>query len=105
MGDEGYWLYIQDRTINPEKMEGLKLCSAPGAHIWNRNKGDEEYWLYIQDRTINPEKMEVFSSSKFTSTPERNRLYVENMEFLQVLKHALRRCRRDAMAGIATPTD
>ncbi|CAE6412973.1 unnamed protein product [Rhizoctonia solani] len=34
----------------------------------------------------------AFSSSKFTCTPERNKISEEHMEYLQVLKHSLHRC-------------
>ncbi|CCO33284.1 hypothetical protein BN14_07358 [Rhizoctonia solani AG-1 IB] len=47
--------------------------------------------LPVQASSASSER--TFSSSKFTRTPERNRISEEHMEYLQVLKHILhRRC-------------
>ncbi|EUC60763.1 hAT family dimerization protein, partial [Rhizoctonia solani AG-3 Rhs1AP] len=103
--DEEYWLYVQDGTINPEQMEAFEIVQW---WIENRYKYPILYYMAMnilpaQASSVSSER--VFSSSKLTSTPERNRLSVENMEFLQVLKHALCRHWRDAMTGIVIPTD
>lgn len=47
--------------------------------------------LPVQASSVSSER--VFSSSKLTFTRERNQLSAENMEYLQVLKHALHRRR------------
>ncbi|KAG8697387.1 hypothetical protein FRC09_007904 [Ceratobasidium sp. 395] len=48
--------------------------------------------LPVQASSVSSER--VFSSSKLTCTAARNRITSENMEYLQVLKHALHRRRR-----------
>jgi hypothetical protein len=45
--------------------------------------------LPVQASSVSSER--AFSSSKFTCTPERNRISEEHMEYLQVLKHSLHR--------------
>lgn len=50
--------------------------------------------LPVQASSVSSER--VFSSSKMTCTAERNRLSVQTMEALQVLKHALDQRRRDS---------
>ncbi|KAG8790559.1 hypothetical protein FRC12_011565 [Ceratobasidium sp. 428] len=47
--------------------------------------------LPVQASSVSSER--VFSSSKMTCTRERNKISAENMEYLQVLKHALYRRR------------
>ncbi|KDN47788.1 hypothetical protein RSAG8_03208, partial [Rhizoctonia solani AG-8 WAC10335] len=45
--------------------------------------------LPVQASSVSSER--AFSSSKFTCTPERNRISEKHMEYLQVLKHSLHR--------------
>ncbi|KAG9078540.1 hypothetical protein FRC06_008314, partial [Ceratobasidium sp. 370] len=54
--------------------------------------------LPVQASSVSSER--VFSSSKLTCTSERSRITPENMEYLQVLKHALRRRRRETADGM-----
>ncbi|CAE6352727.1 unnamed protein product, partial [Rhizoctonia solani] len=54
-----------------------------------------EFWkvtmdvLPVQASSVSSER--AFSSSKFTCTPEHNRISEKHMEYLQVLKHSLHR--------------
>ncbi|KAG9093931.1 hypothetical protein FS749_013461 [Ceratobasidium sp. UAMH 11750] len=55
--------------------------------------------LPVQASSVSSER--VFLSSKLTCTAERNRITPENMEYLQVLKHALRWC-HDSADGLSS---
>ncbi|KAG8741458.1 hypothetical protein FRC11_014810, partial [Ceratobasidium sp. 423] len=54
--------------------------------------------LPAQTSSVSSEQ--VFSSSKLTITAQRSRLSASNVEYLQVLKHALRLRRRDLVDGV-----
>ncbi|KAF8747816.1 hypothetical protein RHS01_11268 [Rhizoctonia solani] len=54
--------------------------------------------LLAQALSVSSER--VFSSSKLTVTAQRTRLSALNVEYLQVLKHTLRRRRRNRLDGV-----
>lgn len=54
--------------------------------------------LPAQASSVSSER--VFSSSKMTCTAERNRIASENLEYLQVLKHALLQQRREPTGAL-----
>ncbi|KAG9087458.1 hypothetical protein FRC06_002532 [Ceratobasidium sp. 370] len=56
--------------------------------------------LPAQASSVSSER--VFSSSKLTCTSAHNQITPENMEYLQVLKHALARRRREVPEGSAS---
>ncbi|KAF8691107.1 Encoded by, partial [Rhizoctonia solani] len=97
---EEYQRYLDEPFVGQETMGSLDLV---------------EYWinhqytypilyqiamnvLPAQASSVSSER--VFSSSKLTVTAQRTRLSASNVEYLQVLKHTLRRRRRDRLDGV-----
>lgn len=105
--------YVSEAIIPPEQMRNINLTEYWKVslvlyyycHRAQRSTRQARQYTYpllyqiamdvlpAQASSVSSER--VFSSSKRTCTSERNRLSSTNMEFLQVLKHAYYRRRRE----------
>ncbi|QRW08619.1 hypothetical protein RhiLY_07618 [Ceratobasidium sp. AG-Ba] len=92
--DKEFARYMEDKTVSNKQMGSFNLTEYWKVHQYTyplifRIAMDV---LPVQASSVLSER--VFSSSKQTCTSDRNRITPENMEYLQVLKHALirRRC-------------
>ncbi|KAG8729906.1 hypothetical protein FRC10_003305 [Ceratobasidium sp. 414] len=102
--DEEFTRYMNAGLTPTEKMGSFELTDFWKCHQYTypllfRIAMDV---LPVQASSVSSER--VFSSSKLTCTSERNRITPENMEYLQVLKHALARKRRNpTLEGLVAP--
>ncbi|QRV80869.1 hypothetical protein RhiJN_08884 [Ceratobasidium sp. AG-Ba] len=98
--DEEFARYMEDKTVSNEQMGSFDLTEYWKVHQYTyplifRIAMDV---LPVQASSVSSER--VFSSSKQTCTSDRNRITPENMEYLQVLKHALIRRRRESPTAL-----
>ncbi|EUC58850.1 HAT family dimerization protein, partial [Rhizoctonia solani AG-3 Rhs1AP] len=100
-----YRLYLNKAPVTQERMGSLDLVQYWVDHQYTYPNLYQLAMnvLPVQASSVLSER--VFSSSKLTMTAERSRLSASNMEYLQVLKHALRRRRRDALNGVDINSD
>ncbi|GAB1523606.1 hypothetical protein RhiTH_006756 [Rhizoctonia solani] len=86
---EEYQCYLDEPFVGQETMGSLDLV---------------EYWIMAMNvlpaQASSVLSEQVFLSSKLTVTAQRTRLSASNVEYLQVLKHTLRRRRRDHLDGV-----
>ncbi|QRV92764.1 AC9 transposase [Ceratobasidium sp. AG-Ba] len=92
--DAEFARYIEQGVVPVEEMDIVELVSfwKDRQHTYPLLYRIAMDVLPVQASSVSSER--VFSSSKLTCVAGRNRITPENMEYLQVLKHALHRRRR-----------
>ncbi|KDN43270.1 hypothetical protein RSAG8_06237, partial [Rhizoctonia solani AG-8 WAC10335] len=100
-----YWLYLNEAPITQERLGSLDLVNYWVNHQYTYPNLYQIAMNILPAQASSVSSERVFSSSKLTMTAERNRLSASNMEYLQVLKHALRRRRRDVLNGVNADSD
>ncbi|EUC58183.1 HAT family dimerization protein, partial [Rhizoctonia solani AG-3 Rhs1AP] len=102
---EEYRLYVKEALAGGEKLGSVDLVQYWVNHQYTYPNLYQIAMNILPAQASSVSSERVFSSSKLTMTAERSRLSASNMEYLQVLKHALRRRRRDVSNGINVDAD
>ncbi|KAG8720228.1 hypothetical protein FRC08_000793 [Ceratobasidium sp. 394] len=97
--EDEFTRYIDAETIPVDQMGSVDLTEYWKVHQYTYLLLFRIAMDVLPAQASSASSERVFSSSKLTCTSARNRITPENMEFLQVLKHALARHRREVPEG------